>query len=313
LNNLKKIIFSLAFIVLIFQIVSFTQTKKEKNLSQKPIVSVSTFAIYDITKHIAQDSVEIVNILPFGVSAHTFEPTPKLMAKIEKSKLVIFSGGGLEPWTDGFAFKNSVLNISKYVKLRELHKPNHHENETKDTHHHHGHTDPHYWLDIDNVKKATKIITQKLIDITPSKRKFYLENEQNYLTMLNNLQNDFDKSLKECKNDTLVSNHNAFSYMATKYHFKTAALSGLSPQSMPSAKDITKLMKKIKKDHIKTIFFESFANEKVIKTIAKDTNVDVDVLHPLGNITAQQASQHLTYEDIMRENLSKISKALECN
>lgn len=284
-----------------------SQQTQEQSL-QKPIVSVSTFAIHDITSHIAGSTVELVDILPAGVSAHTFEPTPKLMAKIEKSALVIFSGGGLEPWTDGFHFKHEALNISKYVTLREIGKHKGKEAE----HHHHGRFDPHYWLDIDNMKKATKIITKKLIQILPKEKSFYRENEKQYLLMLEKLKKDFDLALKECKYDTLISNHNAFSYIANKYHFKTAALNGLSPQSMPSAKKITELMKRIEKDHIKTIFFESFANEKVIRSIANDTKIDVDVLHPLGNVTATQLQKHQTYEDIMRENLTKISKALQC-
>jgi zinc transport system substrate-binding protein len=234
------------------------------------------------------------------------------MAKIEKSALVIFSGGGLEPWTDGFNFKNNALNISKYVKLREMHKPSH-KQEHSSSHHHHSKTDPHYWLDIDNMVIATKVITKNLIQITPKKESFYKENEKNYIAMLEKLKEAYNTNLTECKHNTLVTNHNAFSYVAKKYGFKTAALSGLSPQAMPSAKTITSLMKRIEKDKIRTIFFESFANEKVIRTIAKDANINVDVLHPLGNITADQANKHLTYEKIMKENLTKISKALECN
>lgn len=275
----------------------------------KPIVSVSTFAIYDITKNIAGSSIELVNILPAGVSPHSFEPTPKLMAKIEKSSLVIFSGG-LEPWTSAFHFKHNTLNISQYVTLRKLHKNEEHEEH--ESHHHKGSFDPHYWLNIENMKKATKIITQKLIEVAPKNKTLYEKNEKIYLSMLENLEKNFDTSLKECKYDTLVSNHNAFSYIASRYNFKTATLSGLSPQSMPSPKKIVQLMKRIKKDNIKTIFFESFANEKVIRSIAHDTKINVDVLHPLGNITAIQLKNNESYEKIMRENLSKISKALQC-
>ena len=308
--NYKKIISVVMFLFLGigFFVTNFHDTSsKPTKVSQKPIVLVTTFSIYDITKHIAQDSIDLVKILPAGVSPHSFEPTPKLMVKIEKSALVIFSGGGLEPWVDGFHFKNSALNISKYVQLRHI-KSTHKEKEN----HHHSGVDPHYWLDIDNMIIATEVITKKLIEIAPKNKTLYLQNKKNYISMLHQLQKDFSAKLKECHQDTLVSNHNAFSYIAQKYHFKTAPLSGLSPQAMPSAKKISALMQRIAKEHITTIFFESFANEKVIQTIAKDTKVDVDVLHPLGNITATQEKNNLTYEDIMRENLSKISKALEC-
>jgi zinc transport system substrate-binding protein len=304
----KKIIFILVSLSLgLFFLNLITTPTQQIQSVKKPIVLVTTFSIFDITKHIAQESIELIKILPAGVSPHSFEPTPKLMAKIEKSALVIFSGGGLEPWVDSFHFKNSALNISKYVHLRKI-TP--HKKANKE--HHHSNIDPHFWLDIDNMIITTNIITNKLIKIAPKNKVLYLKNQKDYIAMLQKLQKDFTTHLQECKLDTLVTNHNAFSYIATKYHFKTAALSGLSPQAMPSAKKISYLMKRIEKEHIQTIFFESFANEKVIRSIAKDTHIEVNVLHPLGNITARQEKKNSTYEDIMRENLIKITKALKC-
>jgi len=38
----------------------------------------------------------------------------------------------------------------------------------------------------------------------------------------------------------------------------------------------------------------------------------IDVLQPLGNVTADEVKQNLGYIGIMRKNLEKISKALEC-
>ena len=96
MKDFRNIIFIL--VVLTFLLQMFLMNDDKKKASSKQIVSVSSFALYDITKHIANDSVEIINILPFGVDPHSFEPTPKLMADIEKSSLVLYSGAGLEPW-----------------------------------------------------------------------------------------------------------------------------------------------------------------------------------------------------------------------
>jgi zinc transport system substrate-binding protein len=49
-----------------------------------------------------------------------------------------------------------------------------------------------------------------------------------------------------------------------------------------------------------------------MKSIARDTNVAVDTLQPLGNITKDEAARDATYEIIMKENLVKLSKALMC-
>ena len=314
MRDFRNIIFVLIVLTFILQIYVTNKDaeKAQESTSSKPIVAVSTFAIYDITKSIAANSIEIVNILPFGVDAHSFEPTPKLMVALEKSKLVIYSGAGLEPWTEGFDFKSRVLDISKYVKLREL-KPDefdrhsHHDNQCA-----HSKIDPHYWLDIGNMIIATNTITQELIAIFPQNKQMYTQNAQKYMKKLELLDQDYKRALSSCSTDTIITNHNAFSYLSKKYNFHVEALSGLSPETEPSAKDITRLMKHIKEERVSTIFFESFVSDKVMKSIAHDVDVKVDVLQPLGNITENEFKRSATYEDIMRENLKKLSKALMC-
>ena len=73
-----------------------------------------------------------------------------------------------------------------------------------------------------------------------------------------------------------------------------------------------KIIEHVNEHNISTIFFESFVSDKAMKSIALEAKVSVDVLQPLGNITANEAKKNLTYEDIMKINLEKISKALEC-
>jgi zinc transport system substrate-binding protein len=46
--------------------------------------------------------------------------------------------------------------------------------------------------------------------------------------------------------------------------------------------------------------------------MAKDLGVKADSLHTLGNITVDEAKLNITYEELMRENLKKITNALEC-
>jgi len=306
LKNLKIIFFIL--IVAMVAVSLFISLDKRELKEAKPTVGVTTFALYDITKHIAADTMNIINILPFGVDPHSFEPTPKLMISIQKSAVVFYSGAGLEPWTTNFNFSHKAVNISKYVNLRELQEDEHEE-------HHHAHEsglDPHYWLDFSNMKKATSVITQELIRLSPQNKKLYLQNQQKYFDMLNKLDINYKKTLSNCKNDTVVVSHNALGYLAKRYHFKVESLTGLSPEADPSAQDINRIFTDIKEEGIRTIFFENFVNDKLIKSIAHDAQIKFELFEPLGNITADEAKAGLTYEDIMKKNLKKLSEALQC-
>ena len=303
-----KIIFLL--LIAVFSLFIAFMNKKESPSDTRPMVAVTTFSLHDILHHISGDTLKIVNVLPFGVDPHSFEPTPKLIGDIEKSKLFIYSGAGLEPWTHGFDFVSKTINMSKFVKLRELHEEEHDE---KKNHHSHSGKDPHYWLDFSNMIQATNIITTELIKLFPMYQKLYSDNRDKYIKMLKKLDLEYKNQLLSCKKDTIIVNHNAFGYLADKYHFHVESLSGLSPEAMPNAKNIIRIIEIIKEHQVSTLFFESFASNRVINSIAKEASVEVDVLQPLGNITADEAKQHLTYQTLMKINLLKLSKGLECH
>ncbi|MDT8337915.1 MAG: metal ABC transporter substrate-binding protein [Sulfurimonas sp.] len=296
------------FLTAILLVTSISLGAEEK-LNEKPTIAVSTFSLYDIAKNIASDTAETFMILPFGVDAHSYAPTPKDMVKISRSNLVLYNGIGLEPWIEGFEFKNRALNMGLHVKLMEVGGD---EDQHNHDDHNHGRVDPHYWQSPQNMMLATERITEELIALFPKNRELYSKNRDSYIAMLKNLDEDYKKELSSCQLDTIIVNHNAFSYLATRYGFHTEALSGLSPEAEPSAKNMIKLIKFIREHNVETIFFEKFANKKTIKSIAKEANVSYDVLQPLGNITADEAKEKLSYEDIMRRNLKKISKALKC-
>lgn len=311
MRDFRKTIFIL--IIAIFLLQMFVTKQDEKVKTQKLMVAVSTFSLYDITKHISGDTLEIINILPFGVDAHSFEPTPKLMVDITKSKLVLYSGAGLEPWTDGFEFKNRVIDISKYIALRELNADEHEHHESHDNQNAHNKIDPHYWLDFSNMEKVTNLITKELIKISPANELLYLTNRDNYLKMLQKLDLDYKEALSKCNLDTIVVNHNAFGYLSHRFGFHVESLSGLSPEAEPNAKNMARLISHVREHSVPTVFFESFVSDRAIKSIAEEAKVAVDVLQPLGNITADEAKKKLTYQDIMYVNLEKLSKALMCN
>ena len=313
MRNFRNIIFVLVVIVFIAQMVIMkVDTKKEVEVTGKPSIALSTFSLYDIAKHIVGDDIDLIMIMPFGVDAHSFEPTPKLMAKISKSDLVVYSGAGLEPWIEKFEFKNELIDMSQHVKLREI------DSDEREGHDHHdgqcvhNKVDPHYWLDIQNMIIATRIMRDKLISILPENRELYSKNSELYIESLNSLNSKFKERLSSCTNSTIVVNHNAFSYLSHKYGFEVEALSGLSPEAEPSAQNMARLIEHIKEHNVQTLFFESFVSDRAIKSIATDTGVEVDVLQPLGNITADEAKENYTYADIMKTNLDKISKALMC-
>lgn len=278
----------------------------------KITVFVTIFPLYDAAKNIAGDKADVVNLVPFGVEAHDFEPKAKDMALLSKSDLFITSGEGFEPWSkkviSSLNIKNKALDMSAKVKLI---KPQ----SMGDDHGHHGHShaayDPHYWLNIDNQITIAKETAAAFSKKDPQNTKFYNDKASVYISKLTELKKEYE-TLKSCKNKKVIVNHNAFGYLSSEYGIKQYTISGMSPDAKPSSKQIARLIDVAKKEKINTVFFEEFASDKVAKTIAREANIKTDALRPIENITLDESRQNIGYIDIMRSNLAKLKGAMDC-
>jgi len=271
-------------------------------------VSVTTtiFPLYDVVKNIGGDKVKLTNLVPFGVEAHEFEPKAKEIANLSQSDFFIISSPVFEPWSkkviSSLKIQDKTIDMSQKVKLIEM---------KHDDHEHKGAYDPHYWLSIDNSITVAKEVATLLSTKDPENAKIYETNLAEYLTKLQTLKTDYEV-LKSCKNKKVIVNHDAFEYLAHEYGITQYSISGMTPETKPSPKQIAKLIDLTKNEKINTVFFEEFASDKVAKSIAKEANVKTDALRPVENITVAESKKGIGYIDIMRENLVKLHAAMDC-
>lgn len=276
---------------------------------QLPVIAVSTFALYDMVSAIGGKDFEVSMAVPFGVDIHSFEPTPRDLATLSKSALFIYSGAGLEPWASTFSSSVKSLDISKSVDLISLDHDHHDESAAE--HHHEGY-DPHYWLDMHNMLLATEVISDALTQIAPGHAKSIQKNATRYGKRLQTIDKRFEEALSSCKKKVIIVDHDAFGYLAKRYGFEVIALTGLSPEAMPSAKTMAAVVDIIREKQIHTIFFETFVSDRLISTIAKETGAKVEVLQPLANITADEMASGADFETLLLEDLDKLVRAMEC-
>jgi len=301
-------------VLLVIILLSFTtalflmQESEEKSGSNIKIV-VSTFALYDIAKAVGGEEATVTMVIPFGVEVHSFEPTPRTIIEIKKSTLFLFSGAALEPWIQKLPKSDNMRDMSRYVDLRKLSQRTEGHDTTKHTH---GAIDPHYWLDVGNMKLLTQKIALELVKLDPKHESLYVKRAEVYIDALSEIDSQYKKQLKTCQLHEVILHHNTLGYVAARYGFEVEALTGLSPDALADAKTMAGLAKRIKVQGIEVLFFEAFVSDRLMKNLAKENNIRLDYLEPLANITAIQAQEGMRYEDGMYANLEKLSKAMQC-
>ena len=303
---MKKVMLLIVLLLTFLALLFFLQEKKEP-LTQKPTITVSTFALYDIVKAVGGDHVDVQMLIPFGVEVHSFEPTPKTIIALQKSQRFFYSGADLEPWVKKLTHTANMRDMSQYVQLRRVD-----EHDEKEEDHHHGAFDPHYWLDVRNMILLTEQITKELTHIDPKHSTFYKRRSKEYISKLHGLDQAYKNGLESCHVRMVILNHNILGYLGARYHFSVETLTGFSPDALADAQTMVKLSRIIKEKGVHVLFYEAFVSDRLMQSLADENGIKLDYLEPLANITAQQAAENMDYIRGMQSNLEKLSEAMEC-
>ncbi len=267
--------------------------------AEKPVgisVVTSFYPLYYMTKEIGGDKVAVRNITPAGSEPHDYEPTARDIIEISQSKLLVLNGNKFEAW--GEKVKEEVKSAGvKVVEAGEgLFVGD----------------DPHVWLSPELAKKEAQKILISLVEADPENKDIYAMNEKVLVTKLENLQTKYKAGLANCQKKEFVTSHDAFGYLAKEFGLTQIAISGLSPDEEPSAKDLAAIAKLAKDKGIKYIFFEILVSPKLSETVADEIGAQTLVLDPVEGIEDEGLAQGKNYISVMEENLVNLQTALEC-
>ena len=250
------------------------------------------------------NQAEVTLLLPPGVEAHTFEPKPSDIVKINESDIFIYAGDAMEPWAFDIikglsSSKTQIIDSSNNIILS---------NSTPQ-----GGVDPHFWLNFANDQTIVDNILEALITKDPTNAAFYQINADKYKAKLSKLDQDYQLKLSSCKSREIIyGGHAAFNYLSSRYNLSSQSAYGISPNSESSAQDLAKLIEQIKKDNIKYIFYEELLSPKVAETLAQETNTKLLLLNPAHNLTKEEFDQNVSYIKVMQNNLNNLIIGLNC-
>lgn len=279
-------------------------------------IVTTNYPAYDLVFHVAKDKANIQVLLKPGADAHSFEPTPRDIASIEKSDLFFYIGGENDEWIRRLlkAMSNNINSLSMLECIDPLKESLAFEH-TLENHHHHEHEiafDEHVWTAPKNNIKLLKVIAQKLSEIDPNNKDFYHKNAQAYSERFAQLDQKFQDLIKSSQRKIIiVADRFPFLYFAHDYGLDYyAAFSGCAEDTEASAKTISFLIEKVKELKINYVIKQEFSALKLANTIASETDSEVLTLNACHNLSKEQYQNKVEMIELLENNLETLKKAL---
>ena len=335
---------------------------------EETVVYTSFYPIYNLTKQIAGDKMEVKSFTNLKAESHGWEPSAKDIAELSNSKLMFINGAGMEEWEDSLEDSTDIELVDTSEGL-DLIKANHedhdhedeehdhdheheedhadheheedhadheheeehanheheeehadheheeddheHEEHDHDHEHNHGEFDPHTWLSPKNGLAQAKVIAEKLSQVDPANKDYYMDNYQKIEEELNSMIDEYSQKFEEASNKNFLVNHKAFSYIARDFNLNQIALTSLTSTDDTDAKTLKEAAEKAKELNINTIFYEMGGSDKSAKTLADEIGAETKPLNTLELATDEDLDNNKTYQELIRYNLEEIYKSLE--
>jgi zinc transport system substrate-binding protein len=281
--------------------------------SDKFDVVASFYPMAFLAEQIGGDHVKVSSLTEPGQEPHDLEISAKQRVQVEEADAVLYLKN-LQPSVDDTVAQSEVKTKIDAAKLTSLEEHGNevggHAAEHDDAHDHEeeGGLDPHIWLDPVKYAEVANGVGAAFEKADPDHAADYKKNTAALVAKLDALNTEFKTGLANTKTKVFITTHAAFGYLAERYGLTEEAISGLDPESEPSAARVRELERMAKADGVTTVFYETLVSDKTAKTIAKDAGLKTDVLDPIEGITDK--SRGTDYFAVQKANLKALQTAL---
>jgi zinc transport system substrate-binding protein len=274
-------------------------------------VVASFYPMAYLAEEIGGEHVNVTSLTQPGQEPHDLEISTQQRAQLEESDAALYLKG-LQPTVDEAVAQSGVetkIDAATLTELEDLGAEDGHDHGGEEEAAEEEHAlDPHVWLDPAKYAEIAEGVGKALEKADPDNAADYRKNTADLVKKLTDLDTAFEEGLKNTRSKVFFTNHAAFSYLAHRYGLTQEAISGLDPESEPSASRVKELQREAKADGVTTVFYETLVSDKTAKTLAKDAGLKTDVLDPVEGITDKSRGDD--YIQVMESNLEALKKAL---
>ena len=227
---------------------------------------------------------------------------------IAQAKLVVVNGLGFEGWIDRLiqaaGYRGKVVTAS--TGIESLQRPQTEGEPSRGVG-----LDPHAWQDLGNALRYVDNIAQALSDVDPAGAGIYRSNAAKYKQAISALDGEIRKTFNALPPERLkvVTTHDAFAYFSRAYGIRFISPVGVNTDAEPSAADLGRIIKQIRREHIPAVFMENISDPRLLERIREESGARVG-----GTLFSDALSRSEgpapTYLDMMRYNVKTLADAL---
>ena len=283
-------------------------------------IVATVFPAYDFARQIAGDDGNVTLLIPPGSEAHSYEPTPQDIIRIQNCDLLVCNGGESEAWLDeilggmGNEIPTVVMldcvdalteEVKDGMQVHEHHDHDHDEHEDEEY-------DEHVWTSPVNAQLICRAISAALCDADPAHASDYTARCVDYCAELQELDADFRGVIANAKRHTLIfADRFPVRYFVEEYGLDYfAAFPGCADDAEPSARTVAFLIDRVREEQAPAVLYIEFSNQKMADIVCEDTGCEKLLFNSCHNVTADQLRGGVTYLELMRGNLETVKEAL---
>ena len=285
-------------------------------------IVATVFPAYDFASQIAGDDGNVTLLIPPGSEAHSYEPTPQDIIRIQNCDLLVCNGGESEAWLDEIlgGMGNEIPTV---VMLDCVDALTEEDKDGMQVHKHHDHDhdhdehddeeyDEHVWTSPVNAQLICRAISAALCQADPAHASDYTARCVDYCAELQELDADFRGVIANAKRHTLIfADRFPVRYFVEEYGLDYfAAFPGCADDTEPSARTVAFLIDRVREEQAPAVLYIEFSNQKMADIVCEDTGCEKLLFNSCHNVTADQLRGGVTYLELMRGNLETVKEAL---
>ena len=269
--------------------------------SPRRLVAATVFPVFDLTRRVAGDALDVRLILAPGLDPHDYEPRPKDVVGLSDASLIFAVGLGLDPWAQGLArsagagearvfelgpLMDPILAPPGLIRPEPL-------------------IDPHFWTDPVRAIRAVDVIVEALSGLDPEGGPFFRERAGAVKQEIQALDAEVSRSAARWARRRVVTFHGSLFYFAARYGLQVTGVVQPVPGTEPTAQHMAALVAELRGPPGAALFTEPQLESQLAVALAREAGVSLHQVDPLGG-----GPKAASYEEIVRGIARAMDEAL---